>query len=74
MRDLKAHQMANRGYGEESIKLLELGAGIRQAFDRQYSLVTHRMGEDRTRIMRHIVKQNRTGAAFQVQPRRYAIR
>src|SRR5450432_1127106 len=37
---------------------------ICQPFDRQDLLVAHRMCEDRARIMRHIVKQHRTGAAF----------
>ena len=37
---------------------------ICQPFDRQDLLVAHRMCEDRARIMRYIVKQHRTGAAF----------
>src|ERR1700730_5144575 len=35
-----------------------------QPFDRQDLLMTHGMCEDRARIMRHVVEQDRTGTAF----------
>ena len=36
----------------------------RQAFDRQDFLIAYRMGENRTRVMRHVADQDCTSAAL----------